>query len=300
MYLNQPGQLDGDCMNDYRGLAENVGFTYYEIKKFERQDNCTSALFDEWIQVRTDLEPTLWNLWRYLTTMNRSDILYDMEPTFVDCAKKYHNRPIGVEPEPAPPVVERVVYDAFVIWAIGPTEKQFLSEMTEWLETKYNLLLYVPGRDDTPGEITVEEQSTVMSKRCRRCIALLSRSKCPHADFLIKQAKSIAPSGRTKFLIPVIIEQNVNNVVSENSRTQEYDLAGNNVGSENSRSKKLFDPLREIEKTKSKASSVLKKVSNVCSSVKKRMKKSSGSKQTSVTHMRSKDNKQQSDNARPL
>lgn len=81
-YLNSPGHLDGDCMNDYTGLAEKIGFSNFEIKKFERQKNITSALFDEWITIRKDLEPTLWNLWKHLTDINRVDILYDMKSAF--------------------------------------------------------------------------------------------------------------------------------------------------------------------------------------------------------------------------
>ena len=78
LYLNLEGSLNEDInmMNDFRGLAELVGFGYLEIKNFERERSPTEQLLADWT-AREDLAPTVGNLWKHLMSLARFDVLTD-------------------------------------------------------------------------------------------------------------------------------------------------------------------------------------------------------------------------------
>lgn len=78
LHMNLEGTLneDIDMVTDYRGLAELVGFSYLEIKNFEREKSPTEQLLADWTS-RTDLSPTVGSLWEHLRTLDRIDVLTD-------------------------------------------------------------------------------------------------------------------------------------------------------------------------------------------------------------------------------
>jgi len=77
MHLNLDGTLnDSDLMNNYKGLAELIGFEWKEIENFDRQKSPTEEMLAEWTQ-RLDPEPTVGNLWNFLQELERFDVLLD-------------------------------------------------------------------------------------------------------------------------------------------------------------------------------------------------------------------------------
>ena len=76
VYLNPDGQITAHIKyeNNFRGLAELAGFSYQEIRNFERLKNPTEELLDEWT-TRLDLSPTIGSLCSLLSYLERVDVL---------------------------------------------------------------------------------------------------------------------------------------------------------------------------------------------------------------------------------
>jgi hypothetical protein len=89
LHLNLEGSLNEDVnlMNDFRGLAEMVGFGYLEIRNFEREKSPTEQLLEDWTS-RPEFSPTVGNLWSYLVSLARFDVLTDSKK-FIGMYLKY-------------------------------------------------------------------------------------------------------------------------------------------------------------------------------------------------------------------
>lgn len=79
LYLDEPSEIvdeESGYVTDWNGLAELIGFTCLEMKKFGRQKSPTQDLLNDWGS-NPELKPTLGHLWKYLIELGRLDVLQD-------------------------------------------------------------------------------------------------------------------------------------------------------------------------------------------------------------------------------
>nr|AIZ97751.1 MYD88 [Cyclina sinensis] len=233
LHLNLEGTMNEDnIINDYRGLAELVGFNYLEIKNFERNNSPTEQLLSDWT-TRTDLSPTVGTLWKNLLSLERVDVLTDSKKYIErDCEKyleikaRFQTSQIPVQDNtvsqtPDHDVDESLfmgvddvihgkptIYDAFVCYNPEGKDLAFVRQLIQKLEVENGLKLFVPWRDDLPGASHNTVCAKLIEYRCKRMIIILSPSylQSPACDFQTKFAHGLSPGSRNKKLIPVLIE----------------------------------------------------------------------------------------------
>ncbi|KAF8784652.1 Myeloid differentiation primary response like protein [Argiope bruennichi] len=71
---------------DYRGLAEQMQFSFDDIRNFQRQGDPTMKILEEWT-VQPDA--TIGKLIQFLENMGRHDVIQDLEQRFENDAKVY-------------------------------------------------------------------------------------------------------------------------------------------------------------------------------------------------------------------
>lgn len=74
LYLNPPNTV----AEDWRGIAERMGFSYLEIKNYETCRNPTLKTLDDW-QARC-LDASVGKLLSIIEDAERSDIISDLKP----------------------------------------------------------------------------------------------------------------------------------------------------------------------------------------------------------------------------
>ncbi|CAG2247957.1 MYD88 [Mytilus edulis] len=241
LYLDdQSDIIDEECgyVTDWNGLAELIGFTALEMRKFGRQKSPTQDLLVDW-EITPALNPTLGNLWKYLIELGRLDVLQDCRSFVIKDAENYiltkerlandylpvQENQVSQSSAPDHYVDETrmlvtgdidgsiTLFDAFVCYNADSTGKDivFVKDMIKKLEKEYDLKLCVPGRDDLPGGSRYVTDAKLIESRCKRMIIVLSHeylhsSAC---DFQVKFAHALAPGARSKKLIPVLIEPSV-------------------------------------------------------------------------------------------
>ncbi|KAL3836545.1 hypothetical protein ACJMK2_021969 [Sinanodonta woodiana] len=107
------------------------------------------------------------------------------------------------------PGEEQIRYDAFVsVNFDSKKDLEFVKEMAEVLEKKFNMKLFIPFRDSIPGSAEHSMSAYLIDVRCNKVLVILSKSflKCSACDFQLKFAQCLHPSVRTKKIIPVMIE----------------------------------------------------------------------------------------------
>ncbi|XP_069778274.1 myeloid differentiation primary response protein MyD88 [Narcine bancroftii] len=198
---------------DWRELAEEMGFHYLEIRNYDRLENPTGKLLEEW-QAKDG--SSVGKLMELLRKVERENILEDfMSAIEMDC-KQYLNKPLQVpsvdssdrkssdDPSGGPPEL----YDAFICYCQADIE--FVHEMIKQLEqTDYKLKLCVFDRDVLPGSCIWTISSELIEKRCKRMVAVISDDYLvsDDCDFQTKFALSLSPGARDKRLIPVKYKQ---------------------------------------------------------------------------------------------
>ncbi|XP_073437594.1 myeloid differentiation primary response protein MyD88 [Dendrobates tinctorius] len=195
-------------------LAEEMDFTYLEIKNFENARNPTLAVLEEW-EKKCSQElagpPSVGQLLELLEKIERHDILTDLTPLIGSDCKKYLKKWSGLQP---PPLQDNTVgssgghvpesFDAFICYCSKDIE--FVQEMISRLEqTEHRLKLCVFDRDVLPGTCLWTITSELIEKRCRKMVVIISddyldSSEC---DFQTKFALSLGPGARERRLIPV-------------------------------------------------------------------------------------------------
>ncbi|XP_034428645.1 myeloid differentiation primary response protein MyD88 isoform X2 [Hippoglossus hippoglossus] len=206
---------------DWTALAEEVGFTYLEIKNFEARQNPTAVVLDEW-QARCR-DATVGKLLVILEKLERNDILEDLRCAIDEDVRKYREkaaeRPLQVQlvDSCVPRIPERIgltleddpdgvpeLFDAFICYCQSDIE--FVHEMIRELEqTNCKLKLCVFDRDVLPGSCVWTITSELIEKRCRRMVVVISDEylNSDACDFQTKFALSLCPAQR-KRLIPVV------------------------------------------------------------------------------------------------
>lgn len=221
MYLNPRAMV----ASDWTRLAEEMGYSYLEIKNFEASTNPTAKVLEDW-QGKC-FRATVGGLLEMLKRIERQDILTDLQPKIEDDCRKYVEQqqkqyslplqdpvvgssfprshelsgittgddPLGNAPE---------LFDAFICYC--QNDIQFVHEMIKQLEqTDYKLKLCVFDRDVLPGTCVWSITSELIEKRCKKMVVVISddylaSSEC---DFQTKFALGLCPGAREKRLIPV-------------------------------------------------------------------------------------------------
>lgn len=239
-FLDLDGSLvlcgDSDVVNDWSGLAELAGFSYQEIMNMKRQKSPTLELLDKWI---SPTSAYVGKLWGFLYMMEREDILTDCRRAIVnDCRLWAEQEEIAqaanefaMEQDPTVSTSEmkvdetkissiqdiqtgkKTMYDAFICYTPeDENDRKFVrEEIIEELEKKRNLKLFIPGRDDIPGSAEYTITAYLIEVRCRRVVILMSKKflQSQVCDFQVKFAHALAPGARSKKLIPILREKNI-------------------------------------------------------------------------------------------
>lgn len=218
LYLNPASTVAAD----WKTIAENMDFSYLEIKNYEACQNPTLKILDDWQSSCSDT--SVGKLLSLIETADRSDIISDLKPLIEeDCIKylkKQKDPPVQVPevhssvktPEPYgitmrddPKGECPEMFDAFICYC--QSDFNFVFEMIKQLEqTDYKLKLCVFDRDVLPGTCVWTITSELIEKRCRRMVVVISDDylESEACDFQTKFALSISPGARSKRLIPVV------------------------------------------------------------------------------------------------
>ncbi|XP_060755861.1 myeloid differentiation primary response protein MyD88 [Neoarius graeffei] len=211
LYLNPTNTVAAD----WTELAEKMECTYLEIKNYEKSENPTRKLLEDW---QTRAEATVGTLLSFLEQVERKDIILDLQALIDDDCRKYLERQKEL-PVQVPEVDSRLqdrgitvndshmpeMFDAFICYC--QSDFQFVHEMIRQLEqTEYNLKLCVFDRDVLPGTCVWTITSELIEKRCKRMVVVISDDYLDSdaCDFQTKFALSLCPGARTKRLIPVV------------------------------------------------------------------------------------------------
>lgn len=221
LYLNPKNAV----AEDWRTVAEIMGFSYLEITNFENSRNPTAEILKNWQSQKSDA--SVGKLLSILTEAERTDVVEDLRPLidedvrkYVEFLKKKEDPPVQVpevdscvprtpetlgitladDPDGSP---ER--FDAFICYC--HSDFHFVHEMIRELEqTEYKLKLCVFDRDVLPGSCVWTITSELIEKRCKRMVVVVSDEYLDSdaCDFQTKFALSLCPGARSKRLIPVI------------------------------------------------------------------------------------------------
>ncbi|XP_033116855.1 myeloid differentiation primary response protein MyD88-like [Anneissia japonica] len=190
--------------NDWKGLADELEFTYLDIRNIDLNKDPTGELLDIWGGQK---DATICALVKALEEIERYDVLKD--------ADKWNRDRIQVAEVSSPLLNSSNTsstadsYDAFVCY----TEKDapFVIEMMKMLETESpnSIKLCVEFRDILPGASWASASVDLIGRRCRRMIVVLSPDfkGTPQCDFQTKFALSLAPGTEKRRIIPIMYKQ---------------------------------------------------------------------------------------------
>ncbi|XP_020568386.2 myeloid differentiation primary response protein MyD88 isoform X1 [Oryzias latipes] len=227
LYLNPKNTVAADWMT----VAEEMGFTYLEIKNYEASKNPTKTVLEDW-QARSK-DASVGKLLSILTEVERKDVVEDLRPQIDEDVRKYleslqrkSEPPLQVAEVDScvPRTPERFgitveddpdgspeMFDAFICYC--QDDFHFVCEMIRELEqTDHKLKLCVFDRDVLPGSCVWTITSELIEKRCKRMVVVISDEylESDACDFQTKFALSLCPGNtvipgaRNKRLIPVI------------------------------------------------------------------------------------------------
>uniref|UniRef100_A0A8C5DPC3 Myeloid differentiation primary response protein MyD88 n=1 Tax=Gouania willdenowi TaxID=441366 RepID=A0A8C5DPC3_GOUWI len=227
LYLNPRQTVAADWMT----VAEEMDFTYLEIRNYEAFKDPTKKLLEDW-QARS-AEVSVGKLLSILTKLERTDIVEDLGPMIDEDVRKYYESLKKKKEEPCLPLQVPEVdscaprtpetlglttqddpeglpekFDAFICYC--KSDFGFVYEMIRELEqTQYKLKLCVFDRDVLPGSCVWTITSELIERRCKRMVVVISDEylESEDCDFQTKFALSLSPGARNKRLIPVIYKQ---------------------------------------------------------------------------------------------
>lgn len=222
LYLNPKNAV----AEDWRTVAEKMGFSYLEITNFESSRNPTGEILTNWPAQKSDA--SVGKLLFILTEAERTDVVEDLRSLIEEDVRKYIQLLKEKEEPPLQvPVVDSCVprtseisaittgddpdggvpelFDAFICYC--QSDFNFVHEMIKQLEqTEYKLKLCVFDRDVLPGSCVWTITSELIEKRCKRMVVVVSDEylESDACDFQTKFALSLCPGAQKKRLIPVI------------------------------------------------------------------------------------------------
>ncbi|XP_005094456.1 myeloid differentiation primary response protein MyD88 [Aplysia californica] len=238
LYLDEPinvMDMDADCMRDFTGLADLIGFDGLEVKRFENLEHGSrgKSVIQEWMERTTEPRPTVGKLVEFLVRMEREDALTELHGKIENDAKKFLEnrerlRPVQVgEVSQGPGEFEqpkaitaddvwfgqKICYDAFVCYnpaRDGSRDMMFVNELIQRFESPpFNFRLFVPHRNDLAGLNTHSINARIISERCRHMIVVLSENflQSKACDFQTSFAHALNPGAREKRIVPVKLEE---------------------------------------------------------------------------------------------
>lgn len=216
LYLNPRNTVAAD----WATLAEMMGFSYIEIKNYEKYDNPTAKILEDW-QSRCP-KATVGKLVSMLEEAERKDIVTELasliEKNCIAYLKRKEESPVqvpevdswtpdknGITTKDDPMGNMPEMFDAFICYCQSDIE--FVHEMIRQLEqTVYRLKLCVFDRDVLPGTCVWTVTSELIEMRCKRMVAVISDEYLDSeaCDFQTKFALSLCPGAQKKRLIPVM------------------------------------------------------------------------------------------------
>ncbi|RWS26738.1 myeloid differentiation primary response protein MyD88-like isoform X1 [Leptotrombidium deliense] len=224
---------DSGLARDYRGLAELYGFSYWDIKNFQRSSDPCKALLDSIDSKRVisdavnNHEYSFQHLTSMLEQIERFDVIDDLTPYLISDANKYLSKQrnggtiiltlhfsISAHESESRLTVddelndnETTKYDAFICYA--DNDYEFVRVLTTYLESpEIGLKLFIRDRDLLPGTWEYDSFTKVMEKRCERMVIVLTPDflNSPECEYQARFAAGIAVERRDRILIPVILK----------------------------------------------------------------------------------------------
>ncbi|GAB6027013.1 Myeloid differentiation primary response protein MyD88 [Chamberlinius hualienensis] len=221
---------------DWEGLCELAGFSYDMIQLFRNRSDPIAAMLEHW----SKQQPSVGDLVRSLETMERFDIIEDIQPLLerdvlayvrsqervrqtsdiVDILPESTNGSIGSMPTAVLPItvhdVERSLtnsegansdkYDAYVSYI--DSDLDFVEELIRELEGNYKLRLFIKERDMLPGVVESEADLCMINERCEKILLIVSQESLfdPHCEFqaVVAQAAAVDSNLYSKKVIPII------------------------------------------------------------------------------------------------
>ncbi|KAJ8375002.1 hypothetical protein SKAU_G00055820 [Synaphobranchus kaupii] len=216
LYLNPRSTVAAD----WATLAEIMGFSYLEIKNYEKCDSPTAKILEDWPSRCP--EATVGKLVSMLEEAERKDVVTDLAPLFarncIEFVERKKESPVqvdevdswtqeknGITMKDDPMGNMPEMFDAFICYCQRDIE--FVHEMIRQLEqTDYQLKLCVFDRDVLPGTCVWTITSELIEMRCKRMVAVISDDYLDSdaCDFQTKFALSLCPGAQKKRLIPVV------------------------------------------------------------------------------------------------
>ncbi|KAJ8418786.1 hypothetical protein AAFF_G00002850 [Aldrovandia affinis] len=217
LYLNPSNTVAADWAN----VAEIMGFSYLEIKNYEKHDNPTKKILEDW-QAGCK-QANVGKLLSILEEAERTDVVTDLikfidqdcmnylkslerePPVQVDEVDSWTSGKNGITTNDDPMGHTPEMFDAFICYC--QSDITFVHEMIRQLEqTDYKLKLCVFDRDVLPGTCVWTITSELIEKRCKRMVAVISDDyiESDACDFQTKFALSLCPGAQRKRLIPVM------------------------------------------------------------------------------------------------
>ncbi|XP_072019790.1 myeloid differentiation primary response protein MyD88-like isoform X1 [Amphiura filiformis] len=227
MHMNPP-KLMG---NDWKGLADYMGFSMLEIQNFELNKDPMEQVMKEWVTRR---DSTIGALLEMITDLEREDVLMALKEQLKKDAKNWTKK-TAQQQQPGPvqvPVVSGTCYpnipvtpelrgitlndrpdgpvetfDAYVCHN-PDTDYKFVLDMLSAMEKPpYNLRFCTDWRDLVPGGSYATATAELIENRCKRMIVVLSPEflESGHCDFQAKFALALSPGARNKRMVPIMI-----------------------------------------------------------------------------------------------
>ncbi|CAL1287465.1 unnamed protein product [Larinioides sclopetarius] len=169
---------------DYRGLAEQMQFGFDDIRNFQRREDPTMKILEEWTVQPT---ATIGKLIQFLENMGRHDVIQDLQPRFENDAKVYlqqieksRESPLQVPEVTSCPsqsyqmnelniltredafTGEPTYYDAYISYA--DEDIQFVYNLVQYLESN-GFKVFIRTRDLLAGHSEYETNMQLIQER---------------------------------------------------------------------------------------------------------------------------------------
>ncbi|GFQ98317.1 myeloid differentiation primary response protein MyD88, partial [Trichonephila clavata] len=218
--------LSGDGFaRDYRGLAEQMEFGFDDIRNFQRKEDPTMKILEEWT---TQPNASIGKLIKFLENMGRHDVIQDLQSRFEKDAtvylqqvEKYKDSPLQV-----PEVTscrsqcsqldelniltrddaftgECTLYDAYISYA--DEDIHFVYNLVQYLESS-GFKLFIRSRDLLAGHSEYETNMQLIKERCKRVLIVLSPDylKCPACEVQASFAAGLGFVERCRKIVPIL------------------------------------------------------------------------------------------------
>nr|AJK90196.1 myeloid differentiation factor 88 [Hirudo medicinalis] len=210
-------------LQDWRGVAEELGFVPIQIENFQRSHDPLSEVMKN-LRI-TKQEAVLGDVLLAILRCERYDVLEDpqlmtqlerckpsapspkffaelQDPNVGSSNDENYWLTVGEADSGAPEY-----FNAFVCYS--PVDLTFVKNMMTELEDKQQFKLCIPDRDFLPGPPKYEAITKLIQARCDKFIVVLSPDflKSDECAFMLNYALALNPSARRKKLIPILYKR---------------------------------------------------------------------------------------------